>query len=101
MSWSLNEKHKLLLALEEFGPNNIPAIVKSVESKSFFEVKKAIETYKTVANQLNKVGSSKKRSVPIEEWIDILNKQESLCVPRALKYISMFEEHPESVVSLK
>ncbi|KAK9874886.1 hypothetical protein WA026_005698 [Henosepilachna vigintioctopunctata] len=100
VSWSVEDKRDLLLALETHGPNNLEEIHKYLPEKSIMEIRFTIEKYKKLGfSRAKAFDSCKLEESSLNQWIKLLKRLSvntqgvDDLVPRILKYIAYFEDH--------
>lgn len=105
LTWTENEKMKLLEALQKYGVHNLEVIADHVGSKTVAEVKYAIYLYENAAKGSLKEVRSTNRSASIDKWINVLKKippitYASKDIVTAFRLIAQYEESQESDVNL-
>ncbi|RZB39083.1 uncharacterized protein BDFB_010145 [Asbolus verrucosus] len=99
--WSIDDKKKLLMALQKCGTNNIAEVQKLLPDKTITEIRNAFEKYSRLAHdKMNHQEKLREEDSAINQWIKIVKKTQVKSnavydvIPRVLKYIALFEKRP-------
>lgn len=98
VNWSAADKKQFLIALNKHGDTNIEKLQSELPSKTVIEIRQMITYYKKRA-MVKWLITPNNMPDELKAWIKILSKLNSQdgviegIVPRALKYIAMFEKN--------
>lgn len=105
--WTKSDKEKLLFALQKHGADNISLLAEELPFKAVGEIRQMIQSYQRLAaNTLRaKCGDYKVSDAPLEKWLkhiqDVLGRKvPTQVVPKALKYIALYEKRENSDINL-
>ncbi|XP_063910249.1 uncharacterized protein LOC135127652 isoform X3 [Zophobas morio] len=100
-SWTMKDKKKLLMALQQYGPHNIAEVQKLLPDKTITDIRLAFEKYSLLAaEKISQQEQNCDEDSAINQWIKVIKKTQDShngvvdILPRVLKYIAFFEKRP-------